>query len=66
MIELRDTRKEARRCLSSIDDEIKPLRQAIKSLKDLIAEIDTKQRAMCIAGRTTYSKGNILFPLFDP
>lgn len=55
--ELRNVKKESRRQISDIDEQLKPTRDSIKDLKDLVKVIDTKQRAMCIAGRNAYSKG---------
>lgn len=57
---LRASKKEARRCAREIDDQITPLRDKIDKLDDLIAQVDTKQRALCIAGRNKYSKGMLV------
>jgi len=54
--QLRKLKKEARREKNNLDDQIREIRKRLSPLDEEETTIDTKQNALCIAGRNQYSR----------
>ena len=59
LAELKVTRRNARQQKSTIDEQMKPLRDELAEIEKKIDAIEVEERAICIAGRNEYSKGAI-------
>lgn len=57
--ELREMKGDAKEQKRNLDDQAQPIDEKVRTLEKKIEEVETRQRARCIAGRNEYSKGAI-------